>query len=84
MNALTAVAKDKYESILVRPLHGDDYKNYKHNENRLNFLNSKSFKPVASRKLKGINKNQIRRITINKQYNNARIDGLVIGINSIT
>ena len=45
MNALTSVTKDKYEKILVRPMNGDEYKNYKHNENRLNFLNSKSFKP---------------------------------------
>jgi hypothetical protein len=45
MKALTSVTKDKYEKILVRPMNGDEYKNYKHNENRLNFLNSKSFKP---------------------------------------
>ena len=44
--ALTSVAKDKYDNILVRPVNGDEYKNYKHNENRLNFLNSKCFKPV--------------------------------------
>ena len=46
MVALTSVAKDKYDNILVRPVNGDEYKNYKHNENRLNFLNSKCFKPV--------------------------------------
>lgn len=49
MSALISSPKDKYESILVKPVHGHQYKNYKHNDNRLNFLNSKSFKP--SRKI---------------------------------
>ena len=65
MNALTSVAKDKYENILVRPMNGDEYKNYKHNENRLNFLNSKSFKQPAVRKI-NINKGQMRRLTAGK------------------
>lgn len=63
MNALTAVAKDKYESILVRPANGHEYKNYKHNENRLNFLNSKSFKTL---KKASINKTSLRKIETNK------------------
>ena len=41
MNALTSSSKSKYENILVNSLHVDEYKNYKHNQNRLNFLNSK-------------------------------------------